>query len=287
MSSTAEDNLCLSIESLEINQTEKLEHLLVCYLDLLNQYTTLREHLSQKLSSGFLTLAQANFQSPNRARYGQDFYDDRMRASTLVSLIPIDSFSKVEFSLLQRRNALSSPSESGASPVESSPSDLSSPSPSPSHAPPQTDSASAKSAPEFSPGVSSSSDFSLAPDPHIRSHTEPSHELCSESPVGPSSENVPKSSSQAEFEAPSSGPATSKQTTSPPPSCDPLNWFGILVPSALRRTQTSFKAVVEEIVPRIVTVDREMRQLEIEVRRTRKKLLQAEKGAAKAAATED
>lgn len=30
-----------------------------------------------------------------------------------------------------------------------------------------------------------------------------------------------------------------------------------------------------------------MRQLEIEVRRTRKKLLQAEKGAAKAAATED
>lgn len=51
MSSTAEDNLCLSIESLEINETEKLENLLVCYLDLLNQYTTLREHLSQKLSS--------------------------------------------------------------------------------------------------------------------------------------------------------------------------------------------------------------------------------------------
>lgn len=58
------------------------------------------------------------------------------------------------------------------------------------------------------------------------------------------------------------------------------------MPSALRRTQSSFKAIVEEIVPRIVTVDREMRQLEIEVRRMRKKLLQAEKRAAKAAAIE-
>lgn len=109
MSSTAEDNLCLSIESLEINQPEKLDHLLECYLSLLNQYADLRQQLSQNLSSvrfllpllllprfnpgqilmsqpkqGFLTLAQANFQSPNRARYGQDFYDDRMQASTLV-----------------------------------------------------------------------------------------------------------------------------------------------------------------------------------------------------------
>lgn len=51
MSSTAEDNLCLSVESLEISQTEKLEHLLVCYLDLLHKYTTLLERLSQNLSS--------------------------------------------------------------------------------------------------------------------------------------------------------------------------------------------------------------------------------------------
>lgn len=58
------------------------------------------------------------------------------------------------------------------------------------------------------------------------------------------------------------------------------------MPSALRRTQSSFKAVVEEIVPRIVMVDREMCEVEIEVRRMRKKLLQAEKRAAKAAATE-
>lgn len=51
MSNTAEGNLCASIESLEINQTEKLDHLLECYLDLLDQYTTLRRQLSQHLSA--------------------------------------------------------------------------------------------------------------------------------------------------------------------------------------------------------------------------------------------
>ena len=51
MSSMAEDNLYLSIESLEINQPEKLDHLLECYLNLLNQYTDLRQQLSQNLSS--------------------------------------------------------------------------------------------------------------------------------------------------------------------------------------------------------------------------------------------
>lgn len=200
------------------------------------------------------------------------------------SLTPTDSFSKIAFSLLQHRNSLSISSESGASLVESSPSDTSG---SPSHAsPPQADLAFAKSTTKSSPGFSSSSDSTLALEPHVELNIEPSYELYSESPAGPSSKKVPKSSSPADFEAPSSEPATSKETTPSPSSCDPLNWFGILVPSALRRTQGSFKAVVEEIVPRIVTVDREMCEVEIEVRRMRKKLLQAEKRAAKAAATE-
>lgn len=30
---------------------------------------------------GHLSLAQANFSNPNRVRYGQDFYDERMQAS--------------------------------------------------------------------------------------------------------------------------------------------------------------------------------------------------------------
>lgn len=51
MSNIAEENLCASTESLEINHTEKLDNLLECYLDLLDQYTTFRRQLSQHLSA--------------------------------------------------------------------------------------------------------------------------------------------------------------------------------------------------------------------------------------------
>ena len=33
-------------------------------------------------TQGFLELAKANFLNPNRIRYGQDFYDERMQATT-------------------------------------------------------------------------------------------------------------------------------------------------------------------------------------------------------------
>lgn len=206
------------------------------------------------------------------------------------SLRPTDSFSKIGFTLLHRRDPLSISSDCEASVVQSPPLDPPSSPLSPSYAPPyapppQADSASAKSTTGSSPGFSPSSDSQLARKTYVEIHTEPCPKICSESP-GPSSEKMSKSSSQAEFETPSLGPATSKESTSSTSSCDPLNWFGILVPSALRRTQSSFKTVAEEIVPRIATLDREMRQVEIEVRRVRKKMLQAEKKAAKEATAE-
>ena len=76
-----------------------LDHLLQHYLHLLDQYQTLQHRLTQVLSKvrvvlplstgpqtaqGYLQLAQANFSNPNRFHYGQDYYDDRMQASTRV-----------------------------------------------------------------------------------------------------------------------------------------------------------------------------------------------------------
>lgn len=207
--------------------------------------------------------------------------------TSIRSLKPTESFSKIGFTLLHRRNSLSISSECEASVVKSSPLDPTSLSLSPSYTPPpQADSASAESMtgsfPEFSP----SSDSKLARQTYVELHTEPYPKTHSESPPGPCSEKMSDTSSQAEFETPSLGPGTSKETTSSTSSCDPLNWFGILVPSALRHTQSSFKTVASEIVPRIATVDREMRQVEIEVRRMRRQILQAEKRAAKAATAE-
>lgn len=77
-----------------------LDDLLERYLHLLNQYQTLQQSLAQHFSrvridlaefwthsqsaQGYLSLAQANFSNPNRVRYGQDHYDDRMQASARV-----------------------------------------------------------------------------------------------------------------------------------------------------------------------------------------------------------
>ncbi|KAL8664487.1 MAG: hypothetical protein Q9202_003037 [Teloschistes flavicans] len=65
-------------------------------------------------------------------------------------------------------------------------------------------------------------------------------------------------------------PDTEKEMEAPVK--DPLRWFGILVPSTLRASQSSFKSVVTEIVPYLVNISNEMKGLEVEIRRTRKKI---------------
>ncbi|PSR83613.1 hypothetical protein BD289DRAFT_369729 [Coniella lustricola] len=84
------------------------------------------------------------------------------------------------------------------------------------------------------------------------------------------------SSAQDESEKP---PSPSKSPL--PARTDPLRWFGVLTPFALRQTQTSAVEVVERIVPRLVTVDAAMREVEIEVRRARKRRAKKEASAAK------
>ena len=56
---------------------------------------------------------------------------------------------------------------------------------------------------------------------------------------------------------------------------DPLNWFGILVPSTLRASQRNFKDAVTDGIPALASVAKEMRAVEIEVRRARKRIKKA------------
>lgn len=60
-------------------------------------------------------------------------------------------------------------------------------------------------------------------------------------------------------------------------SKDPLRWFGVLTPQALRSAQASSVKAVQDIIPRLVSVNAEMMEVEIEVRRARKKRAKAEK----------
>lgn len=59
------------------------------------------------------------------------------------------------------------------------------------------------------------------------------------------------------------------------PVSDPLKWFGVLVPPALRVSQNSFRNAVTETVPSLANISNEMRALEVDIRRVRKKIRRA------------
>ncbi|CAK7220388.1 hypothetical protein SBRCBS47491_004172 [Sporothrix bragantina] len=56
---------------------------------------------------------------------------------------------------------------------------------------------------------------------------------------------------------------------------DPLQWFGVLTPMALRQAQQEAITAIDTLVPRLATVSAEMAAVEIEVRRARKKRARA------------
>lgn len=75
--------------------SQELDGLLEQYLEFLDTYTKLRDELSQCLSAGFFSLAQAQRTSTLGAgrRYGQEYYDQRMRAQKLVEIEKKESHS--------------------------------------------------------------------------------------------------------------------------------------------------------------------------------------------------
>jgi hypothetical protein len=53
---------------------------------------------------------------------------------------------------------------------------------------------------------------------------------------------------------------------------DPLRWFGILVPPALRSAQSNFVSVVEGAIPQLATLAKDLRSQEIEIGRVKKQI---------------
>jgi hypothetical protein len=171
--------------SQSLNVTEpmqKLDDLFEQYLNTVDHYQKARQELSSQLSSGFMSLAQANFSNKGR-RYGQDYYDERMQARRMVR-------------------------------------------------------------------VSSSGDEPDLPD------------FKCEEVTGESSRGNSAAEQEKEEDSPSG-----KVKAMPK---DPLRWFGVLVPPALRSAQASFTTVVESMVPELVASQQKLRALEIEIGRTRK-----------------
>lgn len=62
----------------------RLDELWESYLTLLDGYTKAQDEIKKHLNSGFLSLAKAQSSAPLGRRYGQDWYDERMKAEKRV-----------------------------------------------------------------------------------------------------------------------------------------------------------------------------------------------------------
>lgn len=182
----ANDDLDITGQTLSKEaQLNKLDDLWEQYLYWIDEYQKTRKQLSEALSSGFFSLAQANFKNTSGARYGLDHYDERMKAVHRVVMEPGDE--PWVFEVVKDKKTTTASNE-------------------------------------FTAAVHKTSD----------------------------------EQSKAETDA-------MEQI-----SVDPLRWFGILVPQALRDTQTNFTQATEGPIPRLATITRRMRNLEFKISRRKK-----------------
>ena len=216
-----------------------VDDLLERYLCLLDQYQNLQQSISRHLSDvclvifqfltvvthmckqGFLALAQANFSNPNRIRYGQDFFDDRMQASIYVYVSLWET--NLNVGAAQKK---------------------------------------------------------LMPPYSIIKHVNPVIK------IGQAPAAVSLSQSDDQEQTKTQAPTTSDEDchdqskameNEPELRHNPLRWFGILVPPALRASQSSFKnATIDGIVPLANTI-KDMQDLEIEIKRARKQSRKADR----------
>lgn len=82
--------------------------------------------------------------------------------------------------------------------------------------------------------------------------------------LNPSEEVAPETTSDSD-EPEKASKETQKNT-------DPIRWFGILVPPALRSAQADFITAVEGPIPQLTNIARDLRNQEIEIGRIRKQI---------------
>ncbi|KKZ60594.1 hypothetical protein EMCG_04772 [[Emmonsia] crescens] len=195
--------------------SQELDSVLERYLFLLDQQQRLHEDIGREFSSGFFSLARANNACPPGRRYGEDYYDERMKAVMKLSI--------------------SSPS---TTPAQDKPA--------------MTNSNQRKSNPSFA-----IENIFLSP-----SDTTETKDDTEDGNDGTDS-NTSSSSRSSGPNEPDSSMESKKSSTKK--TANPINWFGILVPPALRSAQQSFCAAIEGPIPALAGVISEMREVEREV----------------------
>ncbi|TFB00827.1 hypothetical protein CCMA1212_007301 [Trichoderma ghanense] len=204
---------------------EHIDSLLERYLSLLDEYMRLREDLSKLQSGVYQNIARANFTGERGMRYGQDHYDERMRA---IRVLGIDEAGEEAVPRFTIRNLMADAAGEG-----------------------EKDDEKAESKPE-----GGKADVTLSAQ--------------GDSEATPEADKTPEEQDENKAKEAEKKPKKTKKA-----SRNPLHWYGLLAPLPLRTAQTLSIQAVEQVIPRLVSVNAEMEHVEIEIRRARKKRAKA------------
>lgn len=212
---------------------QPLDTLLERYLHLLDRHQKLQADLAKQLSSGFLSLAQANYTCPPGRRYGTDYYDERMKATRKVSLCTPSKATK------ESENPTEANDYEHTFAIQ--------------YTPDNRDDEQDKEK-EASESPSDTAPSGKNPDKESENNTQ-------ETDDGSNSE-------QPETDPTIPKPKPIKQFR----SSDPITWYGILVPLSLRSAQKSFTEAVDDHSSELASVIVEMGAVEKDVHRLRNRL---------------
>ncbi|KAJ9497894.1 hypothetical protein H2202_006497 [Exophiala xenobiotica] len=229
--------------------SKRLDDLLTSYLELLDTYTVLRAQLSKDMSAGIFALAQANRNStlgPGR-RYGEEGYDERMKASETV---------RIDQRITPDRS--SSTSSGGPNHAEQS------------RLPTKRllVNEHLKVQPHFertSPDVQEAGQHDHST---LKQDTDTSYDTLIEPPPPITPSNSIHDTSQL----PSCYTYAISTSSTPATSKDPLRWYGILVPPALRQCQNQFRSMVSSTIPELLNATSAMQSLEAQIWDVRREL---------------
>ncbi|AEO69467.1 uncharacterized protein THITE_130489, partial [Thermothielavioides terrestris NRRL 8126] len=221
---------------------ESIDSLLAHYLDLLDEYTRLRDALHTLQADMFQHLARANFSAERGVRYyGQDYYDERMQATRRVQIRLRGEGGDVAGKEGSRTGS-GSRSESGSGIEESKPLFTIRLHPAPGQEQQEKQEQQEDTTPAERPAdrTAAKRDDPASTDAS-RDASNPDHTSPGETPAASSPNN--NNSSNSSDNSNSSRSKTSRKSKSD----DPLRWFGILTPPALRQAQAQAIRAVEAL----------------------------------------
>jgi hypothetical protein len=228
---------------------ERLDSLLETYLELLDEYTTLRAQLSKQFSDGFFSLARANHISPTLGsgrRYGEEGYDERMKAQRRIVYSTRDSKRDENWNETEDWKAGTPVRSQSLEPLVSKA--------------------------DTSLGYRMSIQKTEAPpDPQETSSADETDSNKQRIADAVSPNDEPTSSRFANALPTTAKPSSPSSTKiKPAPSNrDPLSWYGILIPPLLRQAQASFISAVESSIPQLLNTSASMHDLEARVTKLR------------------